>query len=158
MAGSFTEVVRTGAPPEPVLEAYGESRADRARHAAAIAFIRVLQGNLDSALAVFEELPEDLRTSKPARTGLASTRALLATLRGDDALAARHNEALGFKDPAIIPARMTAAVHEDLGTTTLASLVTPVSRWEYALRGIEQIAYEASKKKPRRKKKAVAGP
>ena len=308
IAGCFTEVVRTAAPVEPILEAYGKSRADRARHAAAVAFIRVLQGDHDGALAVFEELPDDLRTSKPARTGLASTRALLATLRGDDALAVRHideaiaseragtrkrnvfprcsaftlsllslvrdhtpanaaksdhllrvggkldrdplflngvslavhvrnggslywsrvrgdptlgrlfeglsacwaddfpeddpggrfaavfqlganagaygyrwlsieclevyrrwwravgrtelelAEAAGFKDRTNTPAKLTASVHKELGTTTLASLVTPVPQWEYALRGIEQVAYEASKRRPRRKKKAVAGP
>ena len=304
----FAEVVRTAAAPETILEAYGKSRADRARHAAAVAFIRVLRGDHDGALAVFEELPDDLRTSKPARTGLASTRALLATLRGDDALAVRHideaiaseragtrkrnvfprcsaftlsllslvrdhtpanaaksdhllrvggklerdplflngvslavhvrdggslywsrvqgdltlgrlfeglsacwaddfpeddpggrfaallqfgamavangyrwlsseclevyrrwwratgrtelelNERIGYKDKALIPADITANFHEELGTTTLASLITPVPRWEYALRGIEQVAYEASKRRPRRKKKAVSGP
>ena len=52
---------------------------------------------------------------------------------------------------------VAALVHRELGTTTLASLLKPVPKWEYALRGIEQVAYETRKKKPK-PKKAAAGP
>ncbi|MDE0003692.1 MAG: DEAD/DEAH box helicase [Rhodospirillaceae bacterium] len=89
-AACFNETVRRAAPPEPILEAFRDSSAEPARHAAAVAFIRVLQGDKDEALAVFAGLPDDLRESKPARCGLAATHALLATLRGDDAAAIRH--------------------------------------------------------------------
>ena len=306
-SGCLNEVVQTAEPPEAIFEVYGKCGAARARYAAGIAFIHVLRGAHDDALAVFEELPEDLRESKPALVGLASARALLATLRGDDASAARYidealaaekagtrkrnlfprcsaftlsllslvrdhtpenaaklehllkvgnkfgrdpvllggvstavhirsggspywsrvpadvtldrlfeglsacwandfpeddpggrldalllfgagatgggyrwlameclevyrrwwrangrsegelAELIGFKDKATVPAELTARIHEELGTTTLASLVTPAPKWEYALRGIEQVAYETRKKKPRRKK-AAAGP
>ena len=304
----FNEVVERALVPGPILEAYAESSADRARHAAEVAFIRVLQGAPKEALAVFEELPDDLRKSKPARTGLASTRALLAMLRSDDDAAARHideaiacdragtrkrnvfpqcsafalsllslvrdhspandakldhlirvggklerdplllrgvtvavhvrnggslywsrvpahpglgrlieglsacwaddfpeddpggrfaallqfganaagggyrwlsieclevyrrwwqasdraelelAEMIGFTDKTTTPTQLAAAVHQELGTTTLASLVTPVPEWEYFLRGIEQVAFETRKKKPKRKRKAAAGP
>ena len=303
----LNDVVGTAGPPGELLEAYSECGDAQARYAAGIAFIHLLRGAHDDALAVFEELPEDLRESKPALVGLASTRALLATLRGDDAEAAGHidealaaekagtrkrnlfprcsaftlsllslvrddtpenaakldhllkvgekfgrdplllggvstavrirnggsphlsrapgdptlarlfeglsvcwsgdfpeddpggrlkallhytagatangyrwlgmeclevyrqwwraigrsegelAELIGFKDKETIPAELTASVREQLGTVTLASLVTPAPEWEYALRGIEQVAYEARTRKPRRKK-AAAGP
>ena len=86
----LNELVRTAAPPEPILEVCGKSRADRSRHAADIAFIRILQGAHEDALAVFADLPADQRESKPARTGLAATRALLAMLRGNDDEAAKY--------------------------------------------------------------------
>ena len=92
-AACFNETVRRAAPPEPILEAVRDSSAEPARHAAAVAFIRVLQGDKDEALAVFADLPEDLRESKPARSGMAATHALLATLRGDDAAAIEHIDA-----------------------------------------------------------------
>ena len=88
--GCFDELVRTAEPPEPILEAYAESQADRGAHAAEVALLQVMRGAFDDALAVFDELPEDERESKPARTGLASIRALVATLRGDDAEAVRR--------------------------------------------------------------------
>jgi len=303
----LNEVVGRAEPPEPLLEVYAECGDAQARYAAGIAFIHVLRGAHADALSVFEELPDDLRESKPALVGLASTRALLAMLRGDDEAAARYidealaaekagtrkrnlfprcsaftlsllslvrddtpanaakldhllrigekferdplllagvstavrirnggspywsrvhayptldrlfeglgvcwandfpeddpggrlrallhygagatssgyrwlameclevyrrwwrangrserelAELIGFKDKDTIPAELTANVREQLGTVTLASLVTPVPEWEYALRGIEQVAYEARKKKPPRRK-AAAGP
>ena len=307
LTACLTEVVRTAAAPERVLNAYREGSADRARHAAEIAFIHVLRGAADDALEVFADLPEDQRESNPARTGLAATRALLATLRGDDADAVRRiGEALAseragtrkrnvfprssaftlsllslvrdrtpehtaklehllrvaenskidhsllkvvvlaeharhgygvewgyrhsgpevarlaeglagcwlddFPDPdeggrfdallqfgtnaadngyrwlasecmevcgrwwnaagrpelqlaerigvaapgkAVTVNEAAAAVHEELGTTTLASLVAPVPPWEHVLRGIEQVAYEAGKKSAKSKEAAV---
>ena len=86
----FRETVRRATPPEPLLNALRDSSADAARHAAAVAFIHVLRGHGDEALAVFAHLADDLRESKSARGGLAATRALLATLRGDDAAADGH--------------------------------------------------------------------
>ena len=304
----FDEVVRTAEPPEPILEAYGKSDADRALHVAAVAFIRALQGAHDDALAVFEELSDDLRESKPpapdwrrltrswprcgattprppdtstkplhptgpapasatsSRAAGAFTLSLLSLVRDHTpANAAKSDHLLqvggklgrdpllrggvstavhirnggsphwsrvrrdptldrlfeglsacwaddfpeddpggcfaallqfgttaagsgyrwlameclevyrrwwratgrserelaelidfGDKTVIVIPAEVTTSVHEELGTTTLASLVTPVPEWEYVLRGIEQFAYEARKKKPRRKKAAAS--
>ena len=71
------------------VEAWSECSRDPARHAADIALIRVLEGRPADALAVFDELPAEARDGKPARTGRAATRALLAMLRGDDEEAAR---------------------------------------------------------------------
>ncbi len=83
--GCFAALVRWAVPPEPILGAYAESTADRALHAADVALIEVMRGEFDEALAVFAELSEDERKKKPARTGLASIRALVAMLRGNDA-------------------------------------------------------------------------
>ena len=89
-AACFNETVRRATPPGPILKAFRDSSADQARHAADVAFIHVLRGEQDEALAVFAGLPDDLRESKPVRGGLAATHAVLATLRGDDAAAAGH--------------------------------------------------------------------
>ena len=306
-AACFDHVVRTATPPQSILKVWEDSGDRRARFASEVAYIRVLQGAHDDAIEVFENLPEDLRESKPARTGLASTHALVATLRGrheraarfiDEAIAAErsgtrkrnvfprassfalallslvgdhtpanaakaahllkvgkklernllllHNleaaimvrdgvtlgwrrnpvepnltglveglwacwadhfpkddpggrfdallqygataigsgyrwlgwEALevyrrwwrakgrserklgkiiGLKDDSKTVAGLSESLREEMGTTTLASLITPVPRWERALRGIEQVAYEAAKRKPKRRK-AAAGP
>lgn len=93
--GCFTEVLRTAEPWAPILDAYARSRADRAAHAASVACIHAFRGAFDEALEVFAELPDEARGHKDARTGLASTRALLAMLRGDDA------EAIRFIDEAV---------------------------------------------------------
>ncbi len=94
-AGCFAEVLRTAEPWAPTLDAYARSPADRATHAASVACIHVFRGAFEEALAVFAELPDDVRAHKDARTGLASTRGLLAMLRGDDA------EAVRFIDEAV---------------------------------------------------------
>jgi len=93
--GCFTEVLRTAEPWAPILGAYARSPADRAAHAASVACIHAFRGAFDEALEVFAELPGEARARKEARTGLASTRAFLAMLRGDDAEAVRFiDEAL----------------------------------------------------------------
>ena len=118
----FAELVRTAEPPEPTLEAYAGSQTDRGAHAAEVALLHIMRGAFDDALAVFAELREDERESKPARTGLASVRALLATLRGDDAEAgSRIDEALacekaGTRKRNVFPAH-------DAFTLSLLSLV-----------------------------------
>ena len=88
----FDLVQLTAAPPAPVLAAYTAGQVDRARHAADAAFLHLLRGEAGEALAVFAALPGEERESKAARTGLAATRAAVATLRGDDAGAARGIE------------------------------------------------------------------
>ncbi|WP_419164370.1 SNF2-related protein [Candidatus Palauibacter sp.] len=81
--------IDVAAPSELAVKAWRECSRDPARHAADIAFIRVLEGRPEDALAVFDALPAEARDGKPARTGRAATRALLAMLRGDDEEAAR---------------------------------------------------------------------
>ena len=82
----------TAAPAAPVLEAYTAGHVDRAPHAADAAYLHLLRGEAEEALAVFAALPGEEREGKAARTGLAATRAAVATLRGDDAGAARWIE------------------------------------------------------------------
>ena len=85
-------VIDLAFPPGPAVEAWRDCSRDPAVHAADIALIRVLEGRPEAALAVFDELPARSRDAKPARTGRAATRALLAMLRGDDGEAARFIE------------------------------------------------------------------
>ena len=84
------EVVSRASPPDPVLDAYSAGTVDLTRHADAVAFIHILRGAPDAALGVYADLAPEDRRRKAARVGLASTRAVLATLRGDDAEATRR--------------------------------------------------------------------
>ncbi len=81
--------IDAGVSSDLAVNAWRECSRDPARHAADIALIRVLEGRPADALAVFDELPAEARDGKPARTGRAATRALLAMLRGDDEEATR---------------------------------------------------------------------
>ncbi len=91
--GCLDHVVETAAPPRPVVEACETLAPDLAPYAASIAFIYILQGRFALAEDVFAALPPKAREDKPALVGLAATRALIQTLRGDDAGARRHIEA-----------------------------------------------------------------
>ena len=93
LSGCLRHTIDIGDPPDPVIDACRRLGLHPERHAADIAYIRVLQGRFDAAEAVFPELPTAVRDAKPAHTGLASTRALIAMLRGDDAAARRHIDA-----------------------------------------------------------------
>ncbi|MDE0395719.1 MAG: hypothetical protein OYK82_13185 [Gammaproteobacteria bacterium] len=75
----------TAAPGALVLEAYTVGHVDRAPYAANASYLRLLRGEAEEVLAVFAALPGYKRESRAARTGLAATRAAVATLRGDDA-------------------------------------------------------------------------
>ena len=88
--GSVPYFYQTASDPEPVLTAWRDRMADAAAGASDFAFVRILQGRFDDALAVFEELPGDLAQAKAARTGLAATRALAATLQGNHSAAVRR--------------------------------------------------------------------
>ena len=92
LLGCLGHVIETAAPAEPLIEACVAVREGRLALDAEIAFIRVLQGRFDSAEAVFAQLPPEMRAQKPAETGLAATRALIAVLRGDDDEALRRIE------------------------------------------------------------------
>ena len=93
LSGCLMHVIRSAAPPEPIIDACRELGSDLPAFAADIAFIRILQGRLDEVDAVFDALPSELRDGKRARTGHAGARALVATLRGDDGEACRLIEA-----------------------------------------------------------------
>ena len=92
LTACLDHVIETCAPPAPVTGLCGELSEAPETHAADIAFIRVLRGRFDAALAGFEDLPASSRESKVAATGLAATRALIALLRGDDESARQHIE------------------------------------------------------------------
>ena len=92
LAGCLMRVINTAAPPEPIIDACRELASDPSAFAAEIAFIRILQGRLDDADAVFDALPLEVRECKRVRVGRAGVHALAAMLRGDDAQARRHIE------------------------------------------------------------------
>ena len=80
----FRQLGRKAEAPEPVMAAYAASPPNRAMHAGDLAMLEIMQGSFDKALALFDQLPKDVRESKSIRTERASLRALVATLRGDD--------------------------------------------------------------------------
>ena len=92
LRGCLNEVIHRAAPPEPVVIACRETGSAPERYAVDVAFIRILQGRLDDAPAVFDELPSPIRDGKRVRTDRAAVQALTATLRGDDESALRAIE------------------------------------------------------------------
>ncbi len=85
-------VIRHCAPADALIDVCQEIGETPLEYADDIAFIRVLQGRFDAAVAVFEELPAQLRSTVAAVVGKASTLALVAMLRGQDADASPHIE------------------------------------------------------------------
>ena len=92
LRGCVDEVVQRAAPPEPVVTACREIGSAPERFAVDVAFIRILQGRLDDAPAVFDELPSPIRDDRQVCSDRAAVQALTATLRGDDAAAFRSIE------------------------------------------------------------------
>ena len=87
--------IRHCAPADALIDACREISESPLEHVDDIAFLRVLQGDFDAAVALFDDLPATLRHTPPAQAGKASARALVAMLRGDDdAAAARIEQAL----------------------------------------------------------------
>ena len=93
LAGCLRHVIHLASPPEPVIAACRRLSSHPEFHTADVAYIRILQGRFDDAVGVFAELPAAVRDTKPARTGVASTRAAVAMLRGDNAAARDQIEA-----------------------------------------------------------------
>ena len=93
LSGCLRHVYDTAAPSAPVIEICERLSSEPHVHAPEIAFIRLLQGRFEEAEAVFEALPPTARVTKPATTGLAATRALIATLRTDHDAAQRYIDA-----------------------------------------------------------------
>ncbi|MYG13018.1 MAG: DEAD/DEAH box helicase [Gammaproteobacteria bacterium] len=93
IAGALGGIIDSLHAPEAALAACHALTADLAQHAAELAFIHILKGQLDDACALFDELPSAALQRKPASTALPSVHALVATLRGDDEAASRGIEA-----------------------------------------------------------------
>ncbi len=94
LAACLNAVINFATFPDPIVAACRELTPGPglARFAVDIALIRILQGRLEVAEAIFGELPDDLQDAKPIRIDRAAVRALVATLRGDDDLALRSIE------------------------------------------------------------------
>ena len=84
--------IDTATPPESLITLCNEIAPDRVSLASQIAFLRILQGRFDDALRGLDELPERIRTSKPAEVSREAVLALIATLRGKDEVASAHIE------------------------------------------------------------------
>ena len=84
--------IATAAPVEPLIGAALAERKTRAYFTPGSAFIRVLQGRFDDAEALFADLDREDQTEKPIAIAWASTRALIAVLRGNDDEATRFIE------------------------------------------------------------------
>ena len=95
LEGCLRETIDRAAPPAPIVDACFRLSARPETHAAEIAFAYVLGGRFEDAEAVFSALPADRANGKTAAAGLASARAMIATLRGDD------RAALAFIDDAV---------------------------------------------------------
>ena len=93
LSGCLAQVIETFAPPEPIIGACYKLAPDISLHVADLAFIRILQGRLDDALSIFDEIQGETRNIKRMKTDLAATRAFIATLRGDDEEASRFIQA-----------------------------------------------------------------
>ena len=130
LAGCLRHTLDIGAPPEPAIQACHRFSLDPARHAADIAYVRILQGRFDAAQAVFSELPREVRDTKPANTGLASTRAMIAMLRGDNPAARQHIDAAIAAEKAGTRKRNVFPEHAAfaLSLIALVRLDTPESR------------------------------
>ena len=130
LAGCLRHTLDMGAPPEPAIHACHRFSLDPARHAAGMAYIRILQGRFDAAEAVFSMLPAEVRDAKPAKTGLASTRAMIAMLRGDNSAARQHIDAAIAAEKAGTRKRNVFPEHASfaLSLIALVRLDTPESR------------------------------
>ncbi|MDE0364093.1 MAG: DEAD/DEAH box helicase [Gammaproteobacteria bacterium] len=130
LAGCLRHVIDTAADPEPVFRCWQRLTGRPKRHAADVAFIRILQGRFDEAEAVYANLPADARESRAARTGLASTRALVALLRGDSLAARREIDAALAAEKAGTRKRNVFPDHAAFALSLLAlvRLDTPESR------------------------------
>ena len=91
LAQCLQHCIALATPPTPLIDICRSLGAPD-RHAADIAFIRVLQGRFDAAHEVFKSLPPSVRSDKPAIVAGLATHALIACLRGDDSTALRRIE------------------------------------------------------------------
>ncbi len=129
LSGCLRQVIHHASPPEPVIAACGRLSSHLELHAADIAYIRILQGRFDDAVAVFAGLPDNAANTKAAHSGFASTRALVAMLRGDNGTAREEidtaiaAEKAGTRKRNVFPEHATFA----LALLALIRLDTPES-------------------------------
>ena len=130
LTGCLRHTIDIGAAPEPAIDACHRLALHPERHAADIAYIRILQGRFDAAEAVFAQLPAEVRDTKPANTGLASTRAMVAMLQGDNPAARQHIDAAVAAEKAGTRRRNVFPEHASfaLSLIALVRLDTPESR------------------------------
>ena len=125
----LAHAIRHCAPADALIDVCQELAETPLEHVDDVAFLRVLQGDFEAAIGVFDDLPAALRDTAPARMGRASACALVAMLRGDDAAAAEHiAQALsalgGGRKRLLFPEARTFA----LSLLALARLDTSASR------------------------------
>ena len=84
LGACLSHVSEEALPPAPVLEACYSLSPDISLHLADIAFIHVLQGELDKALAIFDDTQRSSPAGKRLKIDRAATGALIAMLRGHD--------------------------------------------------------------------------
>jgi len=130
LSGCLRHTIDMAAPAEPAIDACRRLSLHPEYHAADIAYIRILQGRFDDAEAVFAELPAEAREAKLANTGLASARAMIAMLRGDNPTAHQQIEAAIAAEKAGTRKRNVFPEHAAFALSLLAlvRLDTPESR------------------------------
>ncbi len=82
--------IEIGIDSDLALQAWRDHAAQPTNHIDEAAFLHVLRGQLDQAVALFVKPPGDAEGRKFWTTAQASTQALVAMLRGDDVTATRH--------------------------------------------------------------------
>lgn len=84
LTACLNHAIEAFAPPQQVIDLVEQRSGEPESHAADVAFIRVLRGEFDDALATFAALPDPAAQTKAALTGEASTRAMIAMLNGSN--------------------------------------------------------------------------
>ncbi len=84
--------IEIGIDPDLALQAWRDHAARPANHIDEAAFLHVLRGQLEEAVALFDKPQSDAQGHKFWTTAQASTEALVAMLRGDDVAATKHIE------------------------------------------------------------------
>ena len=89
-------------------------------------------------------------TDRVRANGFAWTLAECLTVMGQPELRMKE----GRPRPAAEYREEAAAIHARLGTRSLASLLAPMAEWEYPLKALEELAFEARNKPPAAKKRS----
>ena len=140
--GCLSQVIDGFAEPEPVIDACKQLAPDLALCLSDIAFIRILQGRLDDAGSIFDDMEQDPRELHRSKIEALGGRALIATLRGDDDRAAAYIDAAvaeekkGTRKRNVFPASRAFA----LSTLSLLRRNSPAS-----LTLLEQLVRAASR-------------
>ena len=120
--GCLNATIDELAPPQPSIDLCGRFSNQPELHVSNIAFVRILQARFDEAFAVFDALPSDSQHTKPYRTGLASTKALIAMFEEDNKRAVQHiDEAIAFEKEGTRK-KFTYPEHRAVGLSLIALL------------------------------------